>query len=324
MGGMGFQPYYPGRGSQGVLRAKQRAQMKVTGASADTVTIEKKAFLKTICSTGGEPRVSATAEGRISIDTTTGWPKTIEMECKTIVVTENLSRRTVLNLKWQLLEGAEREAALVPQSERKPGPPDWTKIMNQLNSEDNFKREMAARELTMSANQSIVPPPDLLMLLAKLENDSSDVVRQAVFTMLAGFGATEHVPLLLKGLRNPDDAAIRLACAKGLGRLKDPRAVEPLANLLAAGQSDQFSSRMSRPNPVTDALIHIGPEAEDAVAALLKEKNVDTLSQACAVLKSIGTGKSLPALKELTAYPNKELSEAAADASRSIQSRGEK
>ena len=324
MGGMGYQPFYPGRGSQGVLAARQHTQVKMTEVTAATVTLEKKATLKTICYTGKEPRVSSTTEGRLIIDTATGWPKTIEMKCNTIVLTENLSRRTALNLKWQLLEGAERDAALVPPSEQKPSPPDWTKLMNQLDSDDNFKRETAARQLTMSVNQSIAPPPELLPALAKLENDGSEAVRQAVFTVLAGFGTTDHVPLLLKGLRNPDDAGIRLACAKGLGRLKDPRAVEPLADLLAAGQTDQFSSRMSRPNPVMDALIHIGPEAETAVASLLQQKNVETLTQACLILKSVGTRKSLPALKELTGYPNKELSEAAADAVRSIQSREEK
>jgi len=42
------------------------------------------------------------------------------------------------------------------------------------------------------------------------------------------------------------------------------------------------------------------------------------------VLKQIGTKSSLAALKKLTSYPNKELSEAASDACRTIQERADK
>jgi HEAT repeat protein len=69
------------------------------------------------------------------------------------------------------------------------------------------------------------------------------------------------------------------------------------------------------------ALVHIGSAAEPAVLALLKEKNIETRMQACTVLKQIGTKKSLGPLKDLTLNPSKELSEAAAEACRSIQSR---
>ena len=61
--------------------------------------------------TGSEPRVSATGEGRIEFDRALGMPKRVELECKTVAVTENLSRRSVITLRWQLLEGAEREKA---------------------------------------------------------------------------------------------------------------------------------------------------------------------------------------------------------------------
>ena len=54
---------------------------------------------------------------------------------------------------------------------------------------------------------------------------------------------------------------------------------------------------------------------------LLKEKNLETRVQACNILKQIGTKKSLSPLKDLTVNPSKELSEAAAEACRSIQSR---
>ena len=126
--------------------------------------------------------------------------------------------------------------------------------------------------------------------------------------------------LLLRALKEANDASTRMTVAKGLGRLGDPRAVEPLAELIAAGQSDQ-TSFYRRDTPVAEALIKIGPPAEGAVLALLKEKNTDTRIIACTILKQIGSKKSLSALKELTGNPVKELSEAAAEAARSIQGR---
>ncbi|MCX6928224.1 MAG: HEAT repeat domain-containing protein [Verrucomicrobia bacterium] len=76
-----------------------------------------------------------------------------------------------------------------------------------------------------------------------------------------------------------------------------------------------------RDTPVAEALIKIGPPAEGAVLALLKQKHTDTRIIACSILKQIGTKKSLSVLKELTGNSVKELSEAAAEAARSIQGR---
>ena len=130
----------------------------------------------------------------------------------------------------------------------------------------------------------------------------------------------EQLPLLIKGLNEPD-ASTRATVAKGLGRLKDPRAIEPLANLLATGQSDPNYYRPARDNAASEALIRIGGAAEPAVLALLKEKNLETRIQACNILKQIGTKKSLGPLKDTTLNPSKEVSEAAAEACRSIQAR---
>jgi HEAT repeat protein len=160
----------------------------------------------------------------------------------------------------------------------------------------------------------------LIALMASLANDRDDSVRHAALTILANHGTKEQVPLLIKALNDPD-AGMRATVAKGLGRIKDPRAIEPLVILLATGQSDQPYYRPPRESAAADALVHIGTAAELAVLALLKEKNIETRCQACNMLRHIGTRKSLGPLKDLTLNPSKELSEAAAEACRSIQSR---
>jgi hypothetical protein len=318
----GFGAYYPGRPAQGALAARQKVKVKVTDATPETFTLEKTSSLDSLMLTGSEPRVSATGEGRIEFDRALGLPKRVELECKTLAVTENLSRRSLVTLRWQLLEGAEREKALAPPPPRAPETKlpaqDVVKLLEQLKSDDFGTRQAAARDL--SGGRLGAATPELLGQMASLVSDPDDTVRRAALTILANHGSKEHVPLLIKGL-NDSDTGIRAAIAKGLGRIKDPRAIEPLVNLLATGQSDPFYSRPSRESAAADALVRIGPPAEPAVLALLREKNIETRMQACTVLKQIGTKKSLGQLKELTLNPSKELSEAAAEACRSIQSR---
>jgi hypothetical protein len=317
--------YYPGRPPIGALAVLQRTRLEVTAATGETVTLRKSLTLESRMPTGAEPRVSATGSGQIIVERMTGWPRQVELDCKTVVVTESLSRRSMLKLKWQLLEGAEREAALVPPrppEENKLKPEDIAKLGEQLTSDDQFTRQNAARTLESRGSKSATP--ELLASMSKLATDRDDVVRHAALTILAAQGTKEDVPLLLKALKEPIEPDLRITIAKGLGRLQDPRAAEPLADLLATGQTEPFFSSGVRENQVTDALIQLGPAAEPAVLALLKEKNIETRCQACAALKRIGTRKSLAPLKELTTYPSKNLSEAAADACRSIQARVDK
>jgi len=322
-GGFGYTGYYPGRPAQGVLAARQKTRIKVTEVTPATVTLQKILSLDSRMLTGSEPRVSGAGEGQIVLDRAGGLPQRVELECKTVVVTENLSRRSLVTLRWQLLEGAERDKAIVPPPPP-PGPAtkfkpeEVAKLQEQLRSDDLGSRQATAREL--SSSRLSTPSPELLSLMASLANDPDDTVRHAALTVLANHGTKENVPLLIKALNAPD-AGMRATIAKGLGRLKDPRAIEPLVNLLATGQSDQPHYRPARESAAAEALVRIGGTAEPAVLALLKEKNVETRCQACNILKQIGTKKSLGPLKDLTLNPSKELSEAAAEACRSIQAR---
>jgi hypothetical protein len=320
-GGLGYGGYSPGRAAQGVLAAQQKTKIKVTEVTPATVTLQKTMSLDTRMLTGSEPRVSATGEGRIEFDRALGLPKRVELECTTVAVTENLSRRSVITLRWHLLEGTERDQAIAPPPqvpETKFSPEELAKAQEQLTSDDPASREAAARDL--SGSRLGTPTPELIALMASLANDRDDSVRHAALTILANHGTKEQVPLLIKALNDPD-AGMRATVAKGLGRIKDPRAIEPLVILLATGQSDQPYYRPPRESAAADALVHIGTAAELAVLALLKEKNIETRCQACNMLRHIGTRKSLGPLKDLTLNPSKELSEAAAEACRSIQSR---
>lgn len=320
--GYSFGGYMPGRGAQGVLAAREKTSIKVTDVSAAAVTLQKTFSLATLMLTGPEPRIGATGEGKIEFDRALGMPKRIELDCKTVAATEDVSRRSVLTLRWQLLEGEERDKALAPPPtvipEKRFSAQELTDLQEEMKSDSPGTRMLAARRL--STGQITNPTPELIAKMASQANDPDDSVRTAALTVVANYGTKEQVPLLIKAL-NDSDASLRTAVAKGLGRLKDPRAIEPLVGVVASGQGDQPYYRSPRESAAAIALVNLGPNAEPAVLALLKEKNIETRIQACNILKQIGTKKSLSPLKNQTLSPSKELSEAAADACRSIQRR---
>jgi HEAT repeat protein len=101
---------------------------------------------------------------------------------------------------------------------------------------------------------------------------------------------------------------------KALSRLKDPAAIQPLVDVLAAN-----------PNPgqmdLNNALIRFGPAAEPAVLTLFMEKNSETRRQACVILQVIGTTNSLAALQNMAGDSDQSLSQAAADAIRGVKMR---
>jgi HEAT repeat protein len=258
-----------------------------------------------------------------------GWPGKAELECKSVAVTENVNRRTGLKITWERLEGAERDTALAPPPPvRPPTEPtpaqDLAKIEQRLRSDQAIERELAANELNNARIQD--PSPDFMALMVKLSGERNDTVRQAAIGVIAKHGTAEQVPLLVKALKDPANASSRQTIARGLGRLKDPRGADPLAEMMALGVGDNTSYRSPRDgeNFWVEALVEIGPASEKAVLPLLKEKSIDTRIQVCAVLKQVGTRRSLADLKDLTASPSKELSEAAAEAVRSIQAKESK
>ena len=124
---------------------------------------------------------------------------------------------------------------------------------------------------------------------------------------------TNQVPVLLKLLKDADWSS-RQNATKALGKLKDERAIQPLADLIARGGSMYGQDASS-------ALINFGVPAEKAVIALLNERNAETQRQACNILQQIGTGESLDALQKLVGDGEQQTSQAAVDAVRAIKQR---
>lgn len=313
--------YYSGsfmsRNAQGALSVTRNTRYEVKSSTPELVTLTKQMDLASRLLFGNEPRTSATATGEVAFDLN-GVLQRAQLQTKTIANSDTLTRRSAGSLQIKLLKGEELEAALKPPPAQ-PGQISPTKkltteeiqkLMDDLKSSDTAARSVAASKLHF-ANLTNAPA-GLVDLMVTFVSDNDPSLRNAAVRIIADYGTAEQLPVLLKFLKDSEnsnnDTAIR-----GLGRLKDKRAAEPLAAVIASGRSEAGLA--------AEALIKIGPDAEDAVLALLKEKHRDTRRQACNILKQIGTAKSLEPLQELAFDPDRTVSEAAAEAGRAIRAR---
>lgn len=317
--------YTPGstRGMSAVVWATRRSKCEIKTNTTESATVQERFAVDSPLLVGTEPRVSASGEGLWVFDRNGGFLRSSDFQFQALLNSDSATRRTTLKLKIQLLEGKERDTALLtlagrPSIDPNTGRPvsnkmsaeDLAKAVDDLQSSDDVKRQTAASRI-QGAELTAVSPA-VLDVMSNLLTSSEMMVRYAAVKVIADFGTSEYVPALLRVLKSQDSSG-RHAAIRGLGRLKDARAIEPLVALIAAGGSDSYSA--------SSALNSFGAEAEDAVLALLKEKHIETRRTACNILQKIGTSKSIEPLKELTTHPDSMLSSAAAEAIRSIMAR---
>lgn len=317
---------YPGNpfGSRANVNAavavKRTLRYDVKSSTPDQITVTKRIGLDSYLMAGSEPHISAAGEGEVVFEAKSGQTISAAMDCKGVINNESVTRRTTTMMRLKLLTGDERIAAFRPvtiptstpfvsQAPKKLTREEIEKILEDLKSSDASVKSTAASKLQSSELSEATP--ELLEFMATNVGESDSYLRYAAAKVIGDHGTKEHVPLLLKWLKS-EDSSYRYAAIRGLTRLKEKSAAEPMATMLATG-SDYYQ--------VADALAKIGPDAEDAVLPLLQEKHSETRRQACGILKQIGTKKSLEPLRELMLSRERTVNEAAAEAVRVIMAR---
>jgi hypothetical protein len=316
--------YYPGgRNVPGVLLVRQNVESEITNSTATTVSVWQKTTITSPLLAGNEPRISASGQGTKVFDVQGGFLRSAQMQYEALLNTESSTRRTTARFQVELLEGKEREAVLMPMTDRpvldaatgqyvsrKLTGEDLQNVFNDLKSDSDVKRRAATARWQSS---EIVDPPQAIVDFMTNHLFSSDTMMKMVAVkMVADFGSNERVPELLRLLKS-GDSFNRNNVIQALGRLKDPRAIAPLVDCIAKGDSDSHAAKA--------ALVKFGAEAEDAVLVLLKENHSQTKRTACEILQEIGTAKSIAPLKEVVGTSDQYTSNAAAEALRVIQSR---
>jgi predicted Zn finger-like uncharacterized protein len=172
------------------------------------------------------------------------------------------------------------------------GPPTnadaLTKLLYQLNSPNVLKRHEALRKL-----KSMLPDDkhraEVVKALEPLLGNDDHFTREWAIESLGIWGNKDAVPLLLNAMREQETRGVAM---KALARLKDERAVEPIAERL-----DELFDRHN----AAEALKAMGPMAEKAVLARLNHHDWMVRQTACEILGAIGTKQSIAPLEKVVA-----------------------
>ena len=187
--------------------------------------------------------------------------------------------------------------------------------LNDLKSTDGNRRKAGADRL---AKMYVVVPDRRVEVAKALEAAALEKdfwLQQPALRALNLWAGPENAAGLIRVLEAVDWPTRNIVCPI-LGRLKDPAAAPALAKLLP-GLGDR--------GPASAALKAIGPGAEKAVIPFLTHKDSWASSEACHILKEIGTEASVAPLQEiLKGKPDFMVGPAAANALKAIQERKKK
>lgn len=309
-----FGPYGDARSGY-QLAARRTAKTRLTATADAAVTVESRVEVASWLKSGGEPRLKAISEGVIVLDRKTGWVRSAEYRSQSVTTTVNLMLRRPMSLSVRLLEGDELKRELAALTPADAPPPKITSaelpcLLRDLESVDETTRMTAINRFQVGEVEEVTA--ELLAAAVKLSGSPDYPERAAAGHLLGRYGTSEQVPAMLKLVAWSQPGNQR-EVLEALGRLKDPRAIVPLTDLIARGNYES--------DFVVQMLQHFGPVAETAALNLFKERHTQTRRLACVLLGEVGTRKSTDTLREQMLDPEEQVAQAATQALRAIQQR---
>jgi hypothetical protein len=310
-------PYYDGsgynRGSQASLSATRSLVVRATAVTAATAALEWKSELRSLRLFEGKAAVEGTWEGTATLDRQKGLLQSVRFSYRESSAGETVTRRSRLTFEARLLAAAELEAAVARTRPRTPGTLTVAQVrtaLEDLASANPEKRNHGVEALQTGDWEPL--PPEVLALAEKALETADDSVRWAAGRVVSVAATPAQVPTLLRLLRQTESGA-RQPAIEALGRLKDPRAIEPLVEMIARGDNERYGA--------IQALTGFGPEAEEPVLGLFQEKNLETRRAACQILGTAGTARSLETLRAAMLDPDRQLRDVASQAVGEIMAR---
>lgn len=293
--------------------------------NGDTVSIKKQYEMKTQEAGAKQPHLQLVGEGTFVFDTNQGLPKSLDFQVTLNVSEGNVTARLPIHIEYRLLEGDERAKALQPPpanpnqagqavAPAKPDPKpitdaEITQALTDLKGADLFKQRRAAEQLAQAALDN-KRQEEVAKTLESLLTTQDLFTRKAVAQALGVWGGKDSVPALLKILDEDSSPFVKWDAMAALGKLKDDRSFDKLVEQLAVDQNRAHASQ---------ALQAVGSGAEKAVHKALKHENLWVRTEACKVLKVIGTKASVESLETAAKDMHPFVSGAAQEALKAIQ-----
>ena len=297
-----FGPPVPMHGSTATTQhtAKETTQFTVTKTTADLVRIGKKYSLKS-----GEKdkvaRFDMTGSGEIEFDRKEGvtkkWSMTYEVKINesgvTVTIPITVSARLFGPSEWATLKKKQEEAAKAAHAAAaeaarpkpfKPG--ERRELIEQLKSSDDQKLTAAADRLSKAIRDD--RPDDFARPLALLLSNSNAWIQAAAAKALVVWATPESEDALVD-LVKVDNFMYCRPAIDALATLKTEKAAEAVA-----AQMPRYRGEAGK------ALKEMGPVAEAATIAILKNTDFWMRRETVGVLAEIGGQDAMQALRELS------------------------
>ena len=271
--------------------------------------------LKTVALVDGEPRLTLIGDFRIRFDQQRGLPSSFEGTLQHVQNSVHAATKIPIVLSATLLPEQPVAPDQLPGTRRGPGfdlpgaeaqspgvttetpspvvgkqpldPAAIDDILKSLGSGDEEKIRTAVEALGRALPGE--RQREIAQALARNLTDGEEPVRAAVAGVLADWGTLAESDLLLDALQDDSRNVVRGAIV-ALGRLREPRAIAPLVELIR---------RRRERAPAGAALRSIGRPASEAVAGLLSDPDWSTRLEACRILQAVGSPHEIDALQPL-------------------------
>ena len=292
--GMPMHFHHPGNPGNERLPGTRTEKVNVSDAPDGTIRLKRSVKFQSFAQTADQPRLAYSYQGEFLFDTEDGSLKSGQLEGSTSTSTLDFTQRVPVTLQFELLTGEEYQKALDQFPSLQPRILDDEgfdqKIAALTGDHPERRREAATRlmNVEISTERAAELRPAIMPLLA----DPEQMVRMLATKILAAGATPDDVPLLLK-IATQEDFGQNFEAIQALGRLKDERAIQPLADMIASGSHNAHLAAQT--------LGEFGPMVEDTALQLLKEKHADTRRHACDILARVGTEKSIKPLQQLIA-----------------------
>lgn len=296
--------FFPGGGQSTTERAAtERTEYAVVGSQPGAVKISKKYSL--LSNPALTERTDMTGTGEVVFDPAQGVIRSITMHYELTEFSNGASTKAPIKLTCELLTGealaqhekeeADRQAKhqqmvaeLQARAEGKGpqgkfGEGEREKLLEELKSGDWMRARTAADRLSQIAADD--HPEDFSKPLAKLLANDNGLVQWAAAGAIAVWVTPEAEEALID------------ACESHSGPVRD-NAIRALAKIPSEGGAEAVAGQLANsPKEAGEALLAMGPVAEEAVIGCLRERNREARKAACELLRKIGGEASLAALE---------------------------